>query len=297
MANLASNPSGSISGQPGPDNTDALGIVNQLKDREMRDFQNKANFMSELSLKQDRQRMLFDPANAPKNPSLGPQSGGPQQSSGITPGSQSGQMNPQQTAEMSMRQQGMDLDKAKLAQAGKMGEERIANQTAQEKLNQQKSDQIHEQKQNELQAKITEANGKLTQAQAKLEATQGNAEATLAAHKDLAAAVEERHKLEIDNLNHRFEVTSGQHQQTIDNLTEQLKQRGNVHEVKKDAQGNEITTDIKRGSAANMVNMKGRDGKTYPVPADKAEEAKTHPFFKLDDAPAAESDSQVDNGR
>jgi hypothetical protein len=232
MSNLASNPSGSISGQPGPDNTDALGIVNQLKDREMRDFQNKANFMSELSLKQDRQRMLFDPNN-PNQDIMGTRTLNgmtaamqkPQQSSGITPGSQSGQMNPQQTAEMSMRQQGMDLDKAKLAQAGKMGEERIANQTAQEKLNQQKSDQIHQQKQDELNAKITEANGKLSQAQAALAAKGVTAEQQLQSHKDLAAAMEERHKLELAQKDHEFQKTSDQHQQTIDNLTKQLEQK------------------------------------------------------------------------
>src|ERR1700676_2100732 len=61
MANLAANPSGSVYGQPAPDNQDAMSLVNNLKDREMRDFQNKATFMSDLSLKQDRQRALFNP--------------------------------------------------------------------------------------------------------------------------------------------------------------------------------------------------------------------------------------------
>jgi hypothetical protein len=261
MANLASNPSGSISGQPGPDNTDALGIVNQLKDREMRDFQNKANFMSELSLKQDRQRMLFDPSN-PNQDIMGTRTLNgmtaamqkPQQSSGITPGSQSGQMNPQQTAEMSMRQQGMDLDKAKLAQAGKMGEERIANQTAQEKLNQQKSDQIHEQKQNELQAKIKESGDKLTQAQKALEDKTLTAEQQLQFHKDAATAATAAHEAEKQRMQLNFDKTHGQMQDRIDNMTKELDQRGKVHEIKKDAQGNEITTDIQRGTPAASEN-------------------------------------------
>src|ERR1700680_1543825 len=84
MANLAANPSGSVYGQPGPENQDALGIVNQLKDREMRDFQNKANFMSDLSLKQDRLKQLFNPETASGIPgSNAPSANGPASGGGM----------------------------------------------------------------------------------------------------------------------------------------------------------------------------------------------------------------------
>ena len=66
MANLAANPSGSgsIYGQPGQqDDEGVLGVVQQLKDREMKDFRDKAQFMSDLSLRQEaRMRELFDPS-------------------------------------------------------------------------------------------------------------------------------------------------------------------------------------------------------------------------------------------
>src|SRR5260370_12448799 len=73
MDNLGANPSGSgIYGQPKEDSEgDMLSVVNKLKDREMQDFQTKANFMSDLSLRQEaRMRSLYDPskaANAPKD--------------------------------------------------------------------------------------------------------------------------------------------------------------------------------------------------------------------------------------
>src|SRR5271167_3480562 len=62
MQSLAANPSGSagVYGQPSQPN-DTLALVNQIKDREKADFKDKANFMADLSLKQDRLRRLYDP--------------------------------------------------------------------------------------------------------------------------------------------------------------------------------------------------------------------------------------------
>lgn len=268
MNNLMSNPGGSISGQPQQGVQDPLGLVNNLKDREMRDFQNKATFMADLSLKQDRLRALFDPS---KN-----QTGtgeAPQQSSGITPGSQPKTIDPAQQAELGIRQQQANTESQRVNQQGKFGQEAQDVKSKQEALNQQKSDQIHQQKQSELEAKISQANDKLTQAQAALAQKGATAEASLQAHKDLAAAVEERHKLEIDNMNHKFEVTSGQHQQTIDNLTEQLKQRGHQsQDIKTNPDGTEKSIDTRRGSAADIIQVQHKNGKTYEIPKDKLDE-------------------------
>jgi hypothetical protein len=294
--NLAASPAGGIYGQPGQQNNqnDVLGIVNQLKDREMRDFQNKANFMSDLSVKQDRLKQLFSPETASGIPGSNAQTangpvGGPSMQQGgmnVQMGKTEqdpNQLNAAQRAEMSMKQQGMGLEQQKIAQAGKMGEERLGIQKSQEQLNAKKEGDIHENAQAKLQAKIEESNGKLEQAQAALEAKTASGDAALKEHQALKDAMTERHKLELaqgqaklDQKDAEFKVLQGQHDELI-------KQRGHTTETKKDAQGNAITTDTTRGSAANMVNMKGRDGKTYPVPADKAEEAKTHPFFQQAD--------------
>src|SRR5271170_1324381 len=72
MNSLAANPGNSgIYGQPGAADTDkTLAIVNKMKDREKADFKDKANFMADLSNKQDRIRALYNPQQqqSPGNP-------------------------------------------------------------------------------------------------------------------------------------------------------------------------------------------------------------------------------------
>ena len=260
MDSLNANPSAGIYNQPsqGSGQDDVLGIVNQLKDREMRDFQNKANFMSDLSLKQDRIKALFNPQdpnnisgafnpNAPSPGGLG-EPGIRQQN--VVMGQDPNQITGAQKAELGMRQQGLNLEGQKIAQTGKLGEERVGIQKSQEALNQQKSDQIHQQKQNELAEKTNEANRKLSQAQAKLEAAQGNAEASLAAHKEMNAAMEERHKLEMAQAQHKMDQQDDQFKVLQKQHDEVIKQHENEHKVQTDSQGNQITTDTTRGNAA-----------------------------------------------
>jgi hypothetical protein len=279
MESLASNPSSSIANQPGPQQ-DPLGIVNQLKDREMRDFQTKANFMSQLSLKQDRLKQLFDPNN-PDQDILGTRNITPEaqgtppirQSVGLTPGMSQrdpNAMTAHETADIGIKQQGLGLEQQKMAQAGKLGEQALGVKTKQEELNAKKEQDIHDQKQNELKAKIDESGQKLTQAQAKLEAAQGNAEASLAAHKEMNVAMEERHKLELAQKESQFQRLSAQHNQVIKDLEQK----------NKDAKNKKVTTEVnpegtKRTtttSSGDTVQVKHKNGKMYEIPADKLDE-------------------------
>ena len=259
MDSLAANPSGSIYGQGQQPQQDALGIVNQLKDREMRDFQTKANFMSDLSLKQDRLKALFDPSN-PNQDTLGTRGisamansqPGVRQSSGITPGMSQrdpNAMTAHETADIGIKQQGLGLEKQKMEQAGKMGEERLGIQSAQEKLNAKKEGDIRDSAQAKLEAKIEEANGKLTQAQAALQQRGLTAEAALEAHKNLAAAVEERHKLEmaqgkakLDQQQSQFEELQKQHEELIKQRKEPKTTRTSIN-----PEGTEKTTTTTTG--------------------------------------------------
>jgi hypothetical protein len=269
MSSLAANPSGGsgIYGQPNQQSDqDVLGIVNQLKDREMNDFKNKAVFMSDLSLKQDKLRALFDPSKE----------GGPQQQQQQGPnvvlGKDPNEMSGYEKGELGIRQQGLGLERQKIAQQGKLGQEGLDIKSAQERLNQQKSDQINKNKQDDMQRKIDESNAKIEQAQKALESKNNNAEQALEAHKAMAAAVEERHKLELAQKDAQFKKVQEQHQQTIDQLEVKIKQAGHSKQVKKDSQGNVITTETTKGDAAETVNVKGPDGKTYPIPKDKLDD-------------------------
>lgn len=285
MDSLKTNPSGSsgVYGAISPSNdNDTLSIVDRLKDREMQDFKDKAHFMSNLSLQQDRLRRLYDPSVGPKgaqtpevqqNLDRGQgQEQNPTQGMNVSQVRDPNQMTGYEKGELSIRQQGLGQEQQKINQAGKLGEERLGIQTAQEKLNQQKSDQANAAKQADLERKINEANQKIELAQQALQQKGDNAAATLEAHKTLAAAVEERHKLEMENMQHRFDVTSDQHQQTIDALNERIKQSKNMKQVKRDSAGNEITTETTKGDEADTVQAIGKDGKTYTIPRSKLDD-------------------------
>jgi len=275
MDSLAANPAGSssISGMPAVQNNgNVLDIVNNLKDREMQDFKNKANFMSDLSIKQDRLKSLFNP-NDGWNPSASPSGQGgqggqqpqqPQQMNTVfrDPNALSGY----EKGELGIRQQGLNLDQQKMAQAGKMGEQALGIKQQSEQLAQQKSDQINAQKTADMQRKIDESGQKFAAAQAELDRKTKAGEDTLQAHKDLAAAVEERHKLELaqgqaklDQKDAEFQDLKKQHQTLMD-------QAANSTVTKTDNQGNQITTKTSKGSTVNAI---GKDGNTYTIPADK----------------------------
>lgn len=268
MDSLAANPSGG-SGIYGsnrtvqPNGQDALNLLFQLKDRENRDFRDKANFMSDLSLKQDRMRNLFDPEKQNTPPMNTVIAKDPNQMTGYEKG------------ELDIKKQGVGLEKQKLAQQGKQGQSAldIKQQTAD--LAQQKNDQINETKNADMQRKIADADKKLQLAQQALEQKGNNAEAALQAHKDLAAAMEERHKLEIAQKDAQFKTTSDQHQQTIDALNERLKQGKNSKTTTEiNPEGTKKTVTTQKG---NMIQVSGpktpkNPNGIYTIPEDKEDD-------------------------
>src|SRR6266545_801287 len=269
MESLAENPTNSknpsgIYGQPQQtSDQDVLNVVNKLKDREMQDFQNKANFMSDLSLRQEqRMRNLYDPSKH-LNPQDMP----------TTMIQDPNMITEPQRAELGIRQQGLNLESQRLAQTGKLGQEAIDIRSRQEKLNQQKADQANTAKQADMERKINESNQKIELAQQALQQKGDNAAAQLQAHKDLAAAVEERHKLELENKQHQFDITSEQHQKAIDALQERLKQSAKTTTTT-DQGGETRTVTTERGDnpPPGKVWGVGRDGNRYPVPVDKIDD-------------------------
>lgn len=296
MQSLASNPSGSgIYGQP--QQMDALGIVNQLRDRDEQDFEKRAQFMSDLSMKQDRLRCIYDQQDQAKQEARQPLMN-------TVLGQDPNAMTGYQKGELGVRQQQFGLDKQKLAQEGGLEQQKLAQQgklgqqaldirSAQEELNRQKSDQINAQKTADMQRKIDESNKKIELAQQALQQRTDNAEAQLQAHKDLSAAMEERHKLELEQKDAQFQVTSKQHQDTIDRLQSQLDQSKHTKTtIEINPDGTQRTTETSRGSAAETVRVVGKDGKTYEIPKDKLDDwNKNH----QDQNPDEQNQEEVDN--
>jgi hypothetical protein len=303
MDSLARNPSGGSGiygqgGQQGQTQGQALELVNQLKDREMRDFKEKSNFMSDLSLKQDRMRAMFDPSKTATEQnqglSAGGQSGGanlPQGFSAVMAPQQSHAETEYQKGELGIRQQGMNLESQKIAQAGKFGQEREDTRAAQEKLNQQKSDQIHQQKIEELTSKNKTHEDNIKLAQDKLKLAGDDFNKQLEAHKQLAAAVEERHKNELALKDLQFEKTKNDHKDAMKVIEDKAKAAAapvtKTEEVNKE--GNKKTTTTTKGGS---VQVTGKDGQTYEIPADKVEEwNKTHAPEPQGDQPPASEES------
>lgn len=269
MNSLGSNPSGSgIFGMPAQENdNDTLSIVNRLKDREMQDYKDKANFNQDLQLRgEQRMRNLFDPSKhlntQDMNHVMGPN---------ILTSDQ------QIDKQHQLEQPQLDVEKQKIGQQNKFGQQALDIKAAQEKLNDTKNSQINQDRDADRDRKITEANAKIALAQQALSDRTASAESQLQAHKDMAAAVEERHKLEMAMKDNQFKVTSDQHQQRIKDLEDKLKQgqekldQGfNIQKVEEiDPKTGIKTTNIKRGDAAQTIQAIGKDGKTYTIPKDK----------------------------
>ena len=259
MQSLSNNPGGSIAGQPGTP-PDPLDLVNKIKNREKQDFQDKANFMSDLSIKQDRLRKIYGLDGSQQQQQQPQQQQDPGGANALH--NAMNRMDPSQApgaaqkAELGIRQQQANTESQRVNQQGQMGQQAQDTRTKQEQLNQQKSDQIHQQKQAELQAKIDEAGGKLTQAQAALSAKNTNVEQQLQAHKDLAAAMEERHKLELAQKDHQFQQLSDQHQQVIDNL-EKSKNAPKTTTTTANPDGTQKTVNVQSGSGATEADPLG----------------------------------------
>lgn len=244
MDSLASNPGGSgIYGQQPPSNgQDALNLVFQLRDRESRDFKDKANFMADLSLKQDRMRALFDPNKEQDKTQMN-----------TVMAHDPNQMTGYEKAKIGIDQQGIGVDKAKLAQQGKLGQEALDIKDAQQQLNQQESDQINAGKQVDMQRKIDESTKKFELAQSELDRKTKAGEDTLQAHKDLAAAVEERHKLEREMTQHK-----------MDTQEEQFKALRDEHE-KLRKQNSETKTTVEQGGEKRVTTIKKGEQKRIGV--------------------------------
>ena len=273
MDSLAANPSGgsSIYGQPSqnPDMTGtALDLVSRLKDREMRDFKDKANFMADLSVKQSRIRNILSPSpggDIYQDGQTGPKN--------TVMGQDPNQMTGYQKGELGIRQQGLNLESQRLGQQGQLGQKALDIRTAQEKLNQQKSDQINAQKTADMERKIHEADARIQQAQEALKSRNTNSANLIKSHEALSKAVEERHKLELAQKDLQFAETQRLQNATIDKMKEDAKAKGRsktTTEINPDGTKKTVTTE--KGDAADTIQVIGKDGKTYTIPKDKEDD-------------------------
>jgi hypothetical protein len=272
MDSLAANPSSSVYGDTGSKPFgagEALDLVNKLRDREMLDFKNKANFMSDLSLKQDRMRNIFNP-NQP-NPQQGQNQGQNLNTQGMNTvlAHDPNQMTGYEKGELGIKKQGIDLERQKIAQAGKLGQGALDIKDAQQQLNQQKSDQINAQKQADLERKINDSSQKFAGIQAELERKTKAGEDTLQLHRDLAAAVEERHKLEMQQqkmeADKKFDDTKNLHAAQIKKMEEDTARAKETETTtEQNVEGTKRTVTTKRGEK-KRIGVIGPNGESGTI--------------------------------
>lgn len=285
MDNLAANPGGSsIYGQPAQrTDGDTLSLVRQLKDREMQDFKDKAGFMSDLSLKQERMRSILNPdvqRERQLEQQFGQGSQGPSQQGmntvmGKDPnqmtGYEQGQLGMKQK-ELGIQQQGLNLDSQKMTQQGKLGQEALDIKGQQEKLNQTKSEMQNSRLMADMQRKSDEANQRLQLSQQALEDRTKTAEERISLQKEAAIAAKAAFDANSAMKQAQFDATNKSHLDTIAQQQKTLDQNKHTKQTKTDNQGNTITTTTDKGDAAQTVNVVGKDGKTYSIPADKLDD-------------------------
>jgi hypothetical protein len=272
MSSLAANPSGGsgiYNSQKPPDQANELAIMNQIKDREMRDFKDKAGFMSDLSVKQNRLMNLYDPASQQSQDQRNQQmQQGPQVSQVRDPNAMTGD----QKANNDMRQQGLNLDKQKLDQQKQLGQEAIDTKSAQEKLNQQKSDQIHQQKIDELIAKQTDAKGKLDLATKALSDKTKSADEQLKLHQDIMTNTKAFHDAEVAQMKLKFERAQADHEDALKTMKAKLDAGNKSVTTTLNPDGTSKTVKTTTGDANKTIRVQMKDGTFGTIPVSKLDD-------------------------
>ena len=251
MSSLAANPSGSgsVFGMPGPQRGgDELQFVNNIKDREMNDYKNKANFMADLSIKQDRLRKLYGLDGGAGGQMQQPQGNQSpeQQQQMLNAQDPSKQINPMQQAQLGLQQRGQDLESQRITQQGKMGQEAIDIKQQQADLNQQKSDQINA-------LKTQEAENRRNEAEARLK-LQGDTIENLKAYRE---AMDAWHKTQMEDKDRQHQKDKDQMQANIDALHAQMDRRLDQGDTRLDQAGNkEVTTNVNPEGTKRTVTTK-----------------------------------------
>jgi hypothetical protein len=271
--NLAANPSSGVYGGIGPNNNaegDVLDFVNKIKDRNMQDFKNRAVFMNTLQNQQANLRRVMSPEGQ-QSGTMGEPIKPPMNVQQAPDPNQ--MMNENQVpfpirAELANRDKQANVESQRIAQQGKFGQEALDIKSAQEKLNQQKSDQIDA-------LKIRQENDKVANEQARAKAVQDaqdarnkNFSSTLQQHKDQMQQMKDKYDADREAADARHQANMDAMDARTKILEEAAKQKGRTTQTTS-VGGQTRTQTTEKGTAADRVQVIGKDGKAYMIPGDK----------------------------
>lgn len=272
---------GAYYGDPGQQNTgieDILPLFHAVRDRNMQDYKDKAAFDSDLAIRQENSRRVFDPNRAGTSLSTVGGGGGrttnPDISMGLTAPNPEIATNlkedltPQDKAKFGLEKSSQDIERSKIAQQGKLGEEALGIKTAQEKLNQEKSENIHQ--------------TKLSQQELEHQRDMNN----LGAKYDKMAADTSNVNNRLDFLHTQLEVTNNMHKRENDIRDATQKSNDALNQAKIDNLRKQYQDSVKSigyeyaEDGKTLIKQTQQSGK---VPTDKNPAFKSSTTYKMTD--------------
>jgi hypothetical protein len=237
---LQSNPGGSsIYGNPGPadlDYTTPLSVDQRLRERDMNDYMKKANFMSDLSLRQNRLRQVYGGEN--QNPSAG-----------MNTVFKDNSIPPLQMAKLKDEQTKTGIAGRKADTAAALGEEKINLGQEKQDLDTKKNQNIYDTKQADLQRKHDEAQAKLGLAEKALQNKQNDAKTLSDYHDAQMKAAAARHDLEMSQKDKQHQASLDEMKRLHDAQIANMKGNQNVTtEEDTNAEGTKRTKKTTKGS-------------------------------------------------
>lgn len=191
------------------DTDDIMTLLGHVRDRNLSDYEKKAQFNSDLSLRHNRLSSMLNPETGQEK------SPWASQQPNVQFKDNNPDITPLQGAEIGQKGKELGLQTEEL-------KHNVASQTQKQSLaerefglEQQKNKQIYDTKQADMQRKIDEANHKLELAYTQLGDKSANQAAVLASHQAIQAAMEERHKLELANKDLQFNESKRLHDAQI----------------------------------------------------------------------------------
>lgn len=273
--------SGNYFGDPGNGGSvggavnELLPIINHLKDRALQDYHTKGMIDQDLAVRQANMRNIFDPAKTSQVPGTG-MNVNPNMNTVLKE-----DISPLDKAKLGQGQQGIELDKQKLSQQGKFGQEALDIKDKQEQLNSTKNQNIHDQKIQDMQRKVEDSTNKLGLSYDRLQQNADNANAHIQFNRDQMAATEARHALELAQRDKAQNDMANLHAAQIKNMQDKLDQatKPTTKTTTVNPEGTSKTETTQKGNVINNTNtnstikMTGKDGQSYMIPSTKKDQA------------------------
>lgn len=253
-----------------------LPLFHAIRNRDLQDKQAENDMAVNLPIRQERMRAAFDPKTG-----MG-RTTNPHVSTGITPANTeiatavAPGLSPQEQANISLKKNDQQIDRERLTQQGKMGEERLGIQRSQERLNELKNENIHNQKEADMRRKVNETEQRLGLAHEDLLRKQNDTTAHINFNKAQMDSTEARHALERILKDKEIKNTKDLHDA-------QIKELGQRHEdtirslgYEYDDQGRLIKATERKEKenpafkSVTTQRFQSKDGKnTWNIPVDK----------------------------